>query len=217
MFVGIVLEACYVRSAFALLVLCFSFISISSFLCLFLYRKREWASGAFKWVLSHQSYVCTFSWHWIIKREFIVCILAASPPMSRILTLLHRKLYSFVCVFFYLFFSHSSFHGILNACIHIETETNTHTHMTTNERILKKKIHNFFFIHFIYSISNTFSDFNATIALVAFVNEFFYFICAFLHSFYIYIEFTRVYLCMIRGLNYIDRLSEGSRTIDQHT
>lgn len=136
MFVGIVLEACYVRSAFALLVLCFSFISISSFVCLFLSREREWASGAFKWVLSHQSYVCTFSWHWIIKREFLVCILAASPPMSRILTLLHRNSIRSLCmrVFFLSFFSYSSFHSISNTCIHIETETNTHTHTYDDKR-----------------------------------------------------------------------------------
>lgn len=116
----------YVSHSFRSRHLCVSFCHAS---------VSEWASGAFKWVLSHQSYVCTFSWHWIIKREFIVCILAASPPMSRILTLLHRKLYSFVvyaCFFCIFFFSFSSFHGILNACIHIETETNTHTHMTTN-------------------------------------------------------------------------------------
>lgn len=100
--------------------------------------------------------------------EFIVIyklygiILTASPPMSRISTYTQSRtvyvvifIYS-VCTF--LSFCRSSFHGIFKQ------------RERTNEW---KKIHTFFLHIFIYSISNTFSDFNTSIELVAVVNEFF--------------------------------------------
>lgn len=115
---------------------------------------------------TNEEFIPFFIYIFIYKHIHTQYILAASPPCPESL----RTQSTVCCIFIYLvfififllFFVPCQFFFNITFGCEKETEWNR-----------ERKIHNFLLPTFIYSISNTFSDFNTSIEPVAFVNEFF--------------------------------------------